>query len=225
MRVLAVSDRVNEFLYTSEVKKIAGDVDLIISCGDLPAYYLDFLVSSLGKPLFYICGNHDRYEEPKRMRDEWEEARHYAYTSFNLDRRKHFGGLDLDGYFVKKDTLSFFGLEGSYRYNRGQHQYTDFQMRMKIFKGTPRLFANRLVAGRFADVLVTHAPPFGIHDREDLPHRGFRSYLEFIDFFHPRYLLHGHTHIYDRSESRVDEYHGTKIINCYDYQILNLYSE
>ncbi len=223
MRVLAVSDRVNELLYSSRVRDVVGDIDLILSCGDLPAYYLDFLVSTLGKPLFYVCGNHDHYEVPKRIQDEWNESRHYAYTSFQFDKKKHFGGLNIDKQLVKQNSLFFFGLEGSYCYNHGEHQYTDFQMRMRILRETPRLFINRLVEGRFADVVVTHAPPFGIHDREDLPHRGFRSYLKFIDRFHPRYLLHGHTHLYDRSEPRVDEYHGTKIINCYDYWVLDLH--
>ena len=31
----------------------------MISCGDLPAYYLDYLVSKLDVPLYAVHGNHD----------------------------------------------------------------------------------------------------------------------------------------------------------------------
>ena len=37
---------------------------------------------------------------------------------------------------------------------------------------TPQLLWNRQRYGRYLDVLVTHSPPFGVHDRPDLPHYG-----------------------------------------------------
>ncbi len=51
VRILAVSDRVLDRLYTSNVRELVSDVDLIIGCGDLPYYYLDFLISALDVPL------------------------------------------------------------------------------------------------------------------------------------------------------------------------------
>ena len=36
-----------------------GDVDLLISCGDMPSVYLEFITSVLNVPLFYVRGNHD----------------------------------------------------------------------------------------------------------------------------------------------------------------------
>lgn len=59
MRVLAVSDRVLDKLYSGQVRHLFPDIDLIVGCGDLPFYYLDFLTSALDAPLVYVRGNHD----------------------------------------------------------------------------------------------------------------------------------------------------------------------
>lgn len=45
MKILAVSDRVLDKLYSSQVSQSFPDIDLLIGCGDLPFYYLDFLTS------------------------------------------------------------------------------------------------------------------------------------------------------------------------------------
>ena len=59
MKVLAVSDRVLDRIYTPNVREKYPGVELVIGCGDLPFYYLEFLISSLDVPLIYILGNHD----------------------------------------------------------------------------------------------------------------------------------------------------------------------
>lgn len=59
MKILAVSDRVIDWLYSGHVREKFSDIDLIIGCGDLPFYYLDFLTSALDRPLVYVRGNHD----------------------------------------------------------------------------------------------------------------------------------------------------------------------
>lgn len=223
MKILAVSDVVNKLLYSPQLKRLAGNVDVIVSCGDLPAYYLDFLVSTIGKPLFYICGNHDHYESRDRnFRTEMDEATDFRNSRLDYDNSFSFGGSDLDRKSAAyKDTV-FAGLEGSLRYNRGEHQYTEPQMRRRIARLAPKLLWNKIYYGRYVDVLITHAPPLGIHDAPDDAHRGFDAYLRFIETYKPKYLLHGHTHIYDRRVRRLTEYKGTAIINCYDYQILDL---
>jgi Icc-related predicted phosphoesterase len=80
---------------------------------------------------------------------------------------------------------------------------------------------NRLRFGRYLDVLITHAPPFGIHDDADLPHQGFSVFLKLMQRFRPRYLLHGHKHIYglDTWRTRFGE---TEVINVYPYRLLEL---
>jgi Icc-related predicted phosphoesterase len=95
-------------------------------------------------------------------------------------------------------------------------------MRRKMFLLSRHLWMNRLRAGRFLDVLVTHSPPFGIHDAADPAHVGFKSMLSFVDRFHPDYLLHGHTHIYDNRAVRQSVRGHTLIINTYGYKFLDL---
>jgi hypothetical protein len=41
-------------------------------------------------------------------------------------------------------------------------------------------------------------------------------------WFKPRYLLHGHIHIYRNNEVRETRYHETEIINIYPYRVLDL---
>ena len=48
--------------------------------------------------------------------------------------------------------------------------------------------------GHAVDVLLTHAPPEGIGDGTDPPHRGFRAYHRLTARLQPALLLHGHVH-------------------------------
>jgi hypothetical protein len=50
LRVLAVSDEIEPQLYNASLRDWLGHVDLIVSCGDLPSNYLDFLVSTTRLP-------------------------------------------------------------------------------------------------------------------------------------------------------------------------------
>src|SRR5881397_3947224 len=59
MRVLAVSDEVDENAYQSSLRDRYGHIDLVLGCGDLPYDYLDYLATQLGAPLFAVHGNHD----------------------------------------------------------------------------------------------------------------------------------------------------------------------
>ena len=57
VRVLAVSDVVNEALY-ADVTAV-HDAELILACGDLPFEYLGRLMNRLDVPLVFVPGNHD----------------------------------------------------------------------------------------------------------------------------------------------------------------------
>ena len=64
MRILAVSDEECPALWDYYVPGKLKEYDLIISCGDLKASYLSFLVTMGNKPLLYVHGNHDgRYAQ------------------------------------------------------------------------------------------------------------------------------------------------------------------
>ena len=92
-------------------------------------------------------------------------------------------------------------------------------MAYKAWRLTPTLLMNRVFYGRCVDILITHSPPFGIHDGKDLPHRGFKTFLELMKRFQPRYLLHGHKHVY-KSEPRRTRYLSTEVVNVYPSRII-----
>jgi Icc-related predicted phosphoesterase len=82
-----------------------------------------------------------------------------------------------------------------------------------------------LFHGRYLDILITHAPPYGIHDQEDRCHQGFRAFRAFMDRFRPRYLIHGHVHVYGANETTESVYRQTKVINTYGYRVLEIDGE
>ena len=202
MRVLVVSDQVVESLNSPALTHIARDVEMVLSCGDLPAEYLEYIVSMLNVPLYYVMGNHGGSGGEKVYPDGCE----------NIDARA-----------VEYQGLLIAGLEGSMRYNnRPEFQYTENEMRAKVAALTPALLKNRVQYGRFLDVLVTHAPPYHIHDGTDLPHTGFKVFTWFIDQYKPRYLLHGHKHIYDQREEAITQRGATSIVNTYGYRMIEI---
>ena len=60
MRILAVSDFESKFIWDYFDPQVFKGVDVIISCGDLKASYLSYLVTMIPAPLYYVCGNHDK---------------------------------------------------------------------------------------------------------------------------------------------------------------------
>jgi Icc-related predicted phosphoesterase len=113
------------------------------------------------------------------------------------------------------------GLGGSMRYNNGSNQFTDFQMFMEAAKLIPQLLWNRLFHGRYLDILLTHAPPKGIHDKNDKCHWGFKTYLWFMKTFRPKYLVHGHIHLYDLCDVRRTKWEDTTVINAYSHYVID----
>ena len=60
MNVLAISDKSISFIHSPQVCSRFPEVELVISCGDLDYLYLEYVVSMLNVPLFYVRGNHDK---------------------------------------------------------------------------------------------------------------------------------------------------------------------
>ena len=102
----------------------------------------------------------------------------------------------------------------------GGPQYTNQEMWSKTLRLVPHLLWNKLRHGRYLDILVTHAPPYGVHDASDLCHTGFKSFLWFMKRFRPRYLIHGHIHLYGRESVRRTLYESTLVVNAYGHQII-----
>lgn len=200
MKLLCVSDTVMPQLESAaNLRRRYSDVDLIVSCGDMPAAYLDYISSILGKPLLYVRGNHDE-----------------MYTT------EPPGGIDLHNNLFEYKGLTFIGLEGSIQYNNGPIQYTQHEMRMKVLQLAPRLRYNRWRRGYGVDVFVTHSPPRGIHDADDPPHHGFDAFLNFLTWYRPRYMIHGHVHTWDRRKVVDTQYKHTRILNINPYYLLTV---
>lgn len=200
-RILAVSDKVLPALYSANVQVHYPRLDLLIGCGDLPYYYLDFLVSALDAPMVYVLGNHDAGRQYAADRGELTSVR---------------GGDNIHTRCVYEQGLLIAGLEGSMRYHPDRRQqYTDAEMERQVSRLIPQLLYNRIRHGRYLDILITHSPPFGIHDQDDLTHTGFKSFLRLMRVFKPRYLLHGHIHRYNKHDHEQTRYYSTTVINVY----------
>ncbi|MCC7362557.1 MAG: metallophosphoesterase [Anaerolineales bacterium] len=223
MKILAISDEVVETLYSPRVRQQFRDVELIIGCGDLPFYYLEYIVTMLDVPLYYVPGNHDKVEQ------YLSDGRiiHQAEGCERLDARAaaHWVAAAPGAAAAANPPaapLLLAGLGGSMRYNNeGVHQYTESEMSARLLRLAPGLLANRLRHGRCLDILVTHAPPRGIHDDSDLAHTGFRSFLTFMDFFRPRLLLHGHSHVYRADTPTRTRYKDTQVLNVYPFRLID----
>ncbi|MDR2515849.1 MAG: metallophosphoesterase [Spirochaetaceae bacterium] len=214
MKILCISDQIDPLVYSSSIKDHFGDVDLVLSAGDLPMDYLDFIVSTLNKPLLFVFGNHDlkeyhHYRPPRNTGGLWRGL------------EEEHGAIHLGSRVRREEGLIMAGLGGCMRYNQGENQYTNFEMGWEILKLIPALLFNRIFRGRFLDVLLTHAAPEGIHDLADPCHRGFPVFLWFMRVFRPRYLIHGHIHIYDRKTPRATRYHATDVLNVYSHYLLD----
>lgn len=196
MKILVISDEECPALWDYYIPGRLDGIDLIISCGDLKASYLSFLVTMARCPVLYVPGNHDtRYaSEPPEGCDP------------------------IDDHFVVYNGVRILGLGGCRWYHPGPHQYTEGQMRRRIRKLRFQLWRNKGV-----DIVVTHAAPAGLGDTEDPAHRGFQALRELLDKYRPQYLIHGHVHMtYNHNVPREMEYNGTRVINAYERYIIEI---
>ena len=93
--------------------------------------------------------------------------------------------------------------------------------RRRVFKLFPKL-----VWRRGFDILVTHAPAYQLNDARDLPHQGFKIFLQLIEKYHPKFFLHGHVHMsYGRQHKRYDKYMDTYVINAFDRCVFEFETE
>ena len=204
MKILAVSDKESSRVYSPQIKTRFKDVDLAIGCGDLSYCYLEYIISTLDIPLYFVRGNH---------------AKKIEYSCCG-QRSYPWGGIDLHRKVLQdsKTGLILAGIEGSLRYNLGGHQYSQSQYWTMVLELVPRLIVNKIRYGRYLDIFVTHAPPWGIHDQDDPAHKGVKAFRWLIDTFHPAYHLHGHIHIY-RHDTPIKTISGkTTVLNTYGFR-------
>ncbi len=203
MKILAVSDNVLARLENREnLLRNYSDVQVLVSCGDMPAHYLEFISDVLGVPLLYVRGNHDI---------------HYTNTQP--------GGDNLHGRVLHFGGLLWAGLEGCLRYNREPIQYTQGEMFGQVLRLYPSVLLARARFRRRLDVMLTHAPPRHIHDLPDRAHNGFQAFRLLIRLYRPRFLLHGHvdTHSAPLQPTQTRFLH-TEVINVNPAKVLELES-
>lgn len=187
---MTIADEESAYLWDHfEKSKLAG-IDLIISCGDLNPHYLSFLATFTSAPVLYVRGNHDgKYENTPPE-----------------------GCICIEDQIYVHEGIRILGLGGSMRYTGGPNQYTERDMRKRVSK-----LWFPLLRRRGFDILVTHAPAYQLGDGRDLPHQGFKTFVDLMDKYRPRYFLHGHVHMtYGRSYKRYDKYNNTQIINAFE---------
>lgn len=223
MKILCISDATDTLIYSSVAPTLYKDVDFVISAGDLPLRYYDYIQTMLRKDVYYVYGNHNLEDFDRMMRGgKGENALEEFARTGSAHMMPQFGGFFMDGrcQYYKETDLIIMGLGGSMLYNNGNSQYTEKQMQRRISKLVPRLMYNKRKYGRALDILITHAPPRGMGDGEDLCHKGFECFLSFMEKYRPKYLLHGHVHLDDINAPRISEFMDTKVINIYKNYIL-----
>jgi Icc-related predicted phosphoesterase len=202
VKILAISDIVEPVLYGAALSSYTEDVEAVISCGDLPFEYLEYVITFSGAPLYYVRGNHDPAEVKGAPN----------------------GCISLDGHVVNAGDLTLAGLSGSRWYSGGPNQYTERAMRHRARMLSARITLGALGGRGKPDVFVTHASPFGLGDREDPAHVGFEAFLPLIDRHEPPLWLHGHVHLYgpEVASQRVTSRGTTRVVNVYGHQILEV---
>ncbi|MBR2481480.1 MAG: metallophosphoesterase [Oscillospiraceae bacterium] len=190
MKLLLLSDRESPYLWDYYQPGRLKEYDLMISCGDLKASYLSFLVTMGRAPLLYIHGNHDgHYKKDPPEGCDCIEDKIYQYKG-----------------------LRILGLGGCPLYNGGAHQYSERAMKWRI-----RKLGWKLKRAGGVDIVISHAAPAGYGDADDYAHRGFACFVDLIDRWQPAYWIHGHVHKeYGRDIPRELQRGNTRIINAYE---------
>ncbi len=190
MHILSVSDRVDATLLSKD-NPLPSRPELILACGDLPPEYLTELRSFYEVPLLYVEGNHDI-------------------------RNVHtlpIGCTNINTKVVCEQGLRIAGFSGSRWYNGGVHQYQESEMKLQILSKWFQLLPLQKL-----DIVISHAPPRHIHDREDPCHRGFRSFRTLIQKKNPTWFIHGHIHDHFTTPAeRITTFHKTKVVNSYGF--------
>lgn len=208
MKILALSDSVVERVYSPSILQNYGDVDLVLGCGDLPIYYLEYVSDMLNKPVLFVRGNHDIKPE---LRSDGKLQ--WAPDGCEL----------LDDRSLIIDGVLFMGLGGSIRYRPGaEQQFSEFQMLWRIVRRIPDLLWKRLRHGRLQFVVVAHSPARDLGDLSDRVHTGFNAFRILMRWLRPDYLLHGHVSDWQAGGGRTRRYHATRVINVNPAHVVDI---
>lgn len=199
MKILAIADKESRNLWDFYTPGKLDGIDLIISCGDLDSNYLQFLATFTFAPILYVYGNHDT-----RYKDNPPD-----------------GCICIEDDIYVHEGIRILGLGGCLRYNNGDHQFEQREMKKRV-----RKLWWKLRKHKGFDILVTHAPAYGLGDDKDRCHTGFEVFNDLLEKYVPKYFLHGHVHMsYGRKFKRLKTHGDTLIINPYETYLFEYETE
>ena len=156
VKILAISDVPSKALWDYDTRARLEGIDLILSCGDLPKKYLEYLTNFTAAPILYVHGNHDG-----------------SYQT----QGEPGGCICVDDQVYTWKGLRIMGLGGCQRYNKEDtYQYTEKAMRRRVHKLEHQAHKRGGI-----DLLLTHAPAKGLNDGDDCAHRGFECFNEILE--------------------------------------------
>jgi Icc-related predicted phosphoesterase len=131
----------------------------------------------------------------------------------NHDSGNYMEGLGIWDMHLKMwdfNGLRFGGFQGCVRYkeNPDAIMYTQTEA-IQMMQNFPPV-----------DVFLSHCPPRGINDDEEIAHQGFDALRTYLDVQKPKHWLHGHT--YPTDDTIVKQHGPTKIEYVFKYKILDL---
>ena len=136
VKILAISDVPSKALWDYDTRARLEGIDLILSCGDLPKKYLEYLTNFTAAPILYVHGNHDG-----------------SYQT----QGEPGGCICVDDQVYTWKGLRIMGLGGCQRYNKEDtYQYTEKAMRRRVHKLEHQAHKRGGI-----DLLLTHAPAKG----------------------------------------------------------------
>jgi Icc-related predicted phosphoesterase len=197
LRILLVSDEPVTSLWDVYTPEKGVGVELILAAGDLKQSYLDFLSTMIGVPLVYVPGNHDR----------------------DFVNNPPLGCICADDDVVRICNLRIGGLGGCMGMNPNeQFEYSEKQMSSRVKK-----LSSKVKKAKGIDVFLTHAPAQGAGDGEDVFHRGFACFNDFIALHKPQYHVFGHQHVrYGRQIDTIIQSGATTHINACGHQFIDI---
>jgi Icc-related predicted phosphoesterase len=100
----------------------------------------------------------------------------------------YFDELDIENMHMKTKVIhdiTFGGFEGCIKYKESKYA--------KMY--TQEEASEMLIEFPYVDVMLCHAPPYGVNDEpEDPTHTGFIGLRDYVERCTPKHLFHGHTY-------------------------------
>jgi Icc-related predicted phosphoesterase len=137
------------------------------------------------------------------------------------------GQKDMHGRVCAYKDYLITGFGGSRWYNGCGNQFSESDMAAIVRKVIRKVRLFRLqdaILGRKQKelIVISHAPPFSVHDMPDAAHIGFKCFHKFIQKLSPLLWLHGHVHLVDPRQQQVTVVGNTTVVNCYGYKFIKI---